>query len=651
MIGKKQTKDRITPASSSVRRRGNFAKILAMILVGVLVSVALEVSTHWFERIDRAGALPELRDNQSQLSSLPIMRPAPPANAEVWECEVVVVGGSLGGVAAAYHAMQTGAVTCLIELTPMLGGQISSQGVSAIDESTMMRDRQIFSTSWTHFKNVIASQIALPSGITDLKPKAIVADANSCWVGRLCFTPTAGAAAAEALLADGLVYAPSSRWATETAFKGAEFNQTGDRITAVYGVRRKARDVRYIPEGRLSREIVSWYSWESDSTFDKRAVRLQAPEGKQMIVIDATDTGELVGWANIPHRLGTESFATSGEKFAVSDNTDCTQAYTYPFVLAIRNDDGRSLDRLKQIQPGFSREEHRLDYNLDRFPMFVGNSFFNYRRIFSMARDDPFHATPRLGDMTIVNWNRGNDWGIMNPPLILTNKEIQSSGQRQNWLGGLNPMSLKEGENHALLFSEWLMETQATPEMPLTHLAGPGMPIPTQSGLSMYPYIREGRRILGRAAYGQDNFFIREQDIRNDMLSGRDFSSSVIGVTHYAIDMHGCRYRNWEPSGSSSSAPAGEDLVHPIFIPLESLIPQRLDNLLIGGKAIAVSHIVNASTRVHVGEWAAGSASGATAGWILKQQDRSLTPQAILDRKLMPKLQQHLLSQGITLRL
>jgi hypothetical protein len=66
---------------------------------------------------------------------------------------------------------------------------------------------------------------------------------------------------------------------------------------------------------------------------------------------------------------------------------------------------------------------------------------------------------------------------------------------------------------------------------------------------------------------------------------------------------------------------------------------------------MAVSHIVNASTRIHVGEWAAGSAAGVTAGWITKQQDVNLTPQSILSRGLMPKLQQYLQFQGVTLRL
>jgi hypothetical protein len=32
-----------------------------------------------------------------------------------------------------------------------------------------------------------------------------------------------------------------------------------------------------------------------------------------MVVVDATDTGELVGWARVPYRLGSEARATTGE--------------------------------------------------------------------------------------------------------------------------------------------------------------------------------------------------------------------------------------------------------------------------------------------------------------------------------------------------
>ncbi len=649
-------RDRLEPNQDFQNKKPSRLKlryVLVMLFVGVALSGAAARTWQMIgsqkTSIDLIAQNPNLPLPLLDRNGFPNLNPPPPLDAEVWECDVAIVGGSLGGVAAAYHSMKTGAITCLIELTPMLGGQVSSQGVSAIDESLLMRYRQKFPLSWTHFKNIIASQPALPPKYSYLKPNAVVADTNSCWVGNLCFTPYSGELASEEFLRESQRSAPKSRWETEVAFKGASFNEKGDRITAVHAVRRIPRDPNYLPQGRLSREIKSWFNWNPDETFDKKAIRLQAPAGKQMMVIDSTDTGELIAWANLPHRVGAEGFSTTGELHAVADNPECTQAFTFPFVLKIADDDGQSLRELQKVQPGFSREEHRKDYDLGRFPMFEGNSVFNYRRIVSMKRDDPFKASPAKGDMTVINWNRGNDWSLMNPPLILTDKQIREAGQQQNWLGGLNTKALKDGENHALLFAEWLMEKYVSSEFPLRLMAGPDSPMPTQSGLSMYPYIREGRRILGRTAYGQPEFFMREQDIRNDMADGRSFNPTSIGLTHYAIDMHGCRYRNWEPSKAPSSAPANEDKVLPIILPFESLIPQRIDNLLMGGKAIAVSHIVNAATRIHVGEWSAGAAAGAAAAWITLQNDPSLTPQAIIDRGQIRDLQTHLRSQGLLL--
>ncbi|NJN01831.1 MAG: FAD-dependent oxidoreductase [Leptolyngbyaceae cyanobacterium RM1_1_2] len=579
-------------------------------------------------------------NGRPQLSPLPVAQ-------EVWECEVVVVGGSLGGVAAASHAMNSGARTCLIELTPWLGGQISSQGVSAIDESRSMRARRNFSASWNAFKNLIAQQVVELPIWAEISPRR-VSDLNSCWVGELCFAPKAGAAAAQSWLQTAASKAPGSRWGTSIAFKGAAFDITGRNIIAVYAVKRIPRALDYVPHGLLSRELVSWYSWSADDTFEKVPIRLQAPPGKEMIVIDATDTGELIGWAGIPHMTGSDSRALTKEVNAPEQgNPDCTQGYTFPFALAIFDDGGGSLKMLERVQPGYSREEHQRWFDMEGFPMFDRGSLFNYRRILSTAPSDPMKGPSNPGDITLINWNLGNDWVWMDPPLILTDEKIETSKQRQNWLGGLDLDSLREGENHALLFSEWLIKNQSLPSLPLAHLAGPDSPLGTYSGLSMYPYIREGRRILGRTAYQQPMFMLLESDIREDLSVGRNFSATAVGLTHYDVDIHGCRYRNKEETGEASGASVKEFVVRPVQIPLESLIPQSVDNLLVGGKAIAVSHIVNAMTRVHYGEWSVGAAAGATAGWLVSTAEPELKAADIVAKGRMAELQAHLKHQGL----
>ncbi|XGV99025.1 MAG: FAD-dependent oxidoreductase [Leptolyngbya sp. BL-A-14] len=585
--------------------------------------------------------LPPLENGRPQLYPLPV-------TDEEWQCEVVVVGGSLGGVAAAAHAMQSGAITCLIELTPWLGGQISAQGVSAIDESRLMWDSGTFSQSWTKFKTIIEQQtVKLPSWVP-LTVEPRVENLNSCWVGRLCFSPQAGATAAQQLLKASSTNAPGSKWGTSIAFKGAEFDATGKLITTIHAVRRTPIQANYVPEGWFSRELGRWYSWQDDEVFSKQALRLHPFPGKQLLVIDATDTGELVGWAGIPHHLGTEAKTTTGEPNApINANPDCLQAFTYPFVLALHNDRGASLKVLADLKPDYSRQEHQREFSLKRYPMFEGaHNFFNYRRIVSMTRNNPFYDTSLLGDMTVVNWNRGNDWTWMNPPLLLNEPQIDATGQRQNWKGGLATIALRSAQEHALLFAEWLMKHKSTSKFPLMLMTGAQSPLGTTSGLSMVPYIREGRRIVGRSAYGQRDFMIREQDLRKDLSGGRDFNRTAIAVTHYAIDLHGCRYRNWQASDEATSAPVREANVRPLQIPLESLIPQGVDNLLIGGKSLAVTHIADAVTRTHYSEWSIGAAAGATAGWLSTQAPPNLSPAAI-PKRFMPELQRYLTEQGL----
>jgi hypothetical protein len=619
----------------------------------------------------------------NQLDQRPTLDPKPQPK-EIWNCEVVVIGGSLGGVAAAAQSMQSGAQTCLIELAPVLGGQISSQGVSAIDESNTMQREQNFAPSWQDFKRLIQSQTvqlpkwsqsdSVPASVMDLfnadsesdsfaEPVSqSVANLNSCWVGSLCFLPQIGAIASDKWLKEAAANAPESRWTTATAFKGAEFDPSGRVITAVYAVRRSPKDPNYVPTGRPSQELTHWYSWSADSKYDKTPIRLQPPEGKRMVVIDATDTGEFIGWAGIPYRLGSEAQATTSESFASrKDNPDCTQAFTYPFALAIHDDKGQSFKQLSALETAMPRQEHVKEFSLQNYPMFENGSLFHYRRILSTTQNSSVSGNPAPGDISMINWNKGNDWIWMNPPLIFNEQKIAESGQHKNWMGGINLTTLKQAEEHALVFAEWLMQTQATPEYPLAFLSGKDAPMGTLSGLSMMPYIREGRRILGRPAYGQPEFMLREPDLRKDMRGGRDLAPTAVGVTHYRVDLHGCRYRDWSHSWEASSAPLEKEvLIKPTIIPLEALIPQGVDNLLIGGKSIAATHIVNASTRVHYGEWVVGSAAGATAGWLVRRSpapappdatgqttELVLTPSDIPTKNLMSELQAHLEEQGL----
>ncbi|MGD1859617.1 MAG: FAD-dependent oxidoreductase [Leptolyngbyaceae cyanobacterium] len=643
------------------KRRATVLSIFAIMGIagGALLLQAFQVAASYFEVPATVGTVPvgETLTGSSALIGLqevkavngrPQISPLPQAK-EVWECEVVVVGGTLGGVAAAAHAMRAGAQTCLIELTPWLGGQISSQGVSAIDESRSMRSLQNFSQSWRDFKRIIRSQpVNLPDW-TGMSDRRFIHETNSCWVGSLCFLPRAGAAAAEQFLQSAQQASPQSQWATSTAFKGAAFDTSGRNITAVYAVKRISKQENYLPRGRLSDELYDWYAWSSNDQYEKISVRLQPPPGQRMIVIDATDTGEFIAWAQVPFRVGSDGKKVLDEPNApIESNPACTQAFTYPFVMAIVDDEGGSKQALARLETGLPKEEHRRSFGMEGFPMFHDRGLFNYRRIISRYPGKNGIARTTTGEWTMVNWTEGNDWNIMDDPLVMTQDVLQETGQYRNWMGGLSIRALKNGENHALLFAEWLIDYQATQEFPLTFLYGPDAPMWTRSGLSMVPYIREGRRIIGRPAYNQEQFMMTERDLRVDISGGREFAPTAVALTHYDIDIHGCRYRNWQPSFEATGASVNERLARPLPIPLEALVPVGVDNLLIGGKSIAGSHIVNAMTRVHHGEWSVGAAAGATAGWLTEvAQPADLTPAQIVVTNQIGDLQNFLVEQKL----
>lgn len=270
------------------------------------------------------------------------------------------------------------------------------------------------------------------------------------------------------------------------------------------------------------------------------------------------------------------------------------------------------------------------------------------------------------------NWTWGNDYrpGTAKDNLIYTRDQLKRLGQLNDggWLGGLRTESLFKGEQNALGFYYWLVEgttdSQLGDGVKKPHpnqklLTGLDSPMGTVHGLSKYPYMREARRIIGRESYAYPNgFTINEIDISRinyeddyyrqnltpdtyrrlvGLLSGLEGINVIngeispdevklrtrstiypdsIGIGHYAIDFHPCmteypheKAGNTEREGERR----GQGQAYPFQIPLSALIPQKIDNLLVSGKAIATSHIAAAAYRVHSFEWSSGAAVGTTA--------------------------------------
>jgi hypothetical protein len=568
-------------------------------------------------------------------------------------CEIFIAGGGLGGVAAAYDALQLGRQVCMTEISDWIGGQVSAQGVSALDERPLQRENDIFPRGYSEFRRRVREKYG-----GDPNP-------GKCWVSVLCFSPQVGHQVIREML-DPYLQSGQLRLFTETVVKDLEI--ADDQIRSVQAIRNIPKHAGVEPEqrGDLSTYLLDFYRLEPTDDWDKEILRFEPPPERQdktlpWVVIDATETGELLPLARVPYRLGTDGQSRWEPSSKPYVDPYCTQGFTYTFVME------RFPVPQVPVKPEFYNDPLHGPYYSYEHPRFNFALIFTYRRIRGQVFGFGEEAI-RVGDQSMQNWTWGNDWRITGPEmnLILTHEQLQASGQLQpgGWMGGLRVEALRRAEQHAKGFFYWLVAgrtdfllQQEDPNfqkdfyLRYAYLRGPNTPMGTASGLSKYPYIRESRRIIGRPSLSYpEGFTIYESDIttrESELNRGRPFIFyDSVGVGQYPIDFHDCLLPGFSlPPSNNKDAQAPS---YPYQIPLRALIPQRIDNLLAGNKNIATSRIASASYRVHPVEWAIGTAAGHTAHFAL---ERDLIPAAIveeplLDLRLLPALQAQIQSLG-----
>ncbi|OWU64718.1 MAG: hypothetical protein CBB60_008390 [Armatimonadetes bacterium Cent15-Ar3] len=155
----------------------------------------------------------------------------------------------------------------------------------------------------------------------------------------------------------------------------------------------------------------------------------------------------------------------------------------------------------------------------------------------------------------------------------------------------------------------------------------------TTDGFAKYPYIREARRI-------QAEYVVKEQDVAAYTNEGKDRAPSFadsVGVGAYRIDLH----------PSTNGANTIDTSTLPFEIPLRSLVPTRMKNLIPACKNLGVTHITNGCYRLHPVEWNIGESAAALASYTLRMGS-SQAVSASADS--VKELRALLVSQGVELR-
>jgi hypothetical protein len=516
------------------------------------------------------------------------------------KADVAIIGGGLGGCAAALAALRHGETVVLTEPTDWIGGQLTQQAVPP-DEHP-----------WIEKFGANASYMALRRGIRSYYREHYLLSAEAAAqpylnpgngsVSKLCHEPRVALAVLTAMLAP---YASAGRLTVLLEHSPIRAESRGDLVKSV-----TVRDLR---------------------SGDERTVL--AP-----YFLDATELGDLLPLAGVEFVTGFEAKAVTGELHAPeAAQTENQQSFTCCFAMDYIPGADHTIERpaeyafwrdyVPKLNPSwpcrlFGDATDPVTLKPRRFvfdPDGVGQGFWVYRRI-ADARN--FRPGLYPGGMTLVNWPQ-NDY----------------------WLGNLIGVSPEEAAKNvarakglSLSLLYWLQTEAPRPDGKAGWKGLRLRPdvVGTADGLAKSPYVRESRRIKAEFTVVEAHVGTeaRRKALGREDVAAERFDDSV-GVGSYRIDLH--------PSSGGDNYIDVSSL--PFQVPLGALIPRRVENVLPACKNLGVTHITNGCYRLHPVEWGIGEAAGALASFCL---GRKATPRGVRNTpKLLREFQAYLLSQGI----
>lgn len=516
--------------------------------------------------------------------------------------QVCIAGAGCGGVAAAIELLKAGKDIVLIEPTPLLGGQLSSQGVPP-DEHQWIEGEgpnapgfHGATSSYVEFRNRIRAHYREHESLTpDAKANAKL-NPGGGWVSRLCFAPRLADRVISDMLHQAEQQGPGSLvLLAESSVVACEAEDGKDRL------------------GPLTVQ-----------TRDGHVVIVHAD-----LFLDATETGDLLELGQVEHAIGAESVRVYDERHARTDlpfGIDCDpldqQAFTWCFAMEHRPGEDHTItkpdsyDAWRSYIPAMSpawtgplfswivpshNEAGRRRFGLTPPPEQPQEwELWGYRAIV----DAKIHTDGRPG-VSLFNCVQIDYWGA---PLLGVSAEARDK-------------ALADAREQSLSFFYW-MQTEAPRHDGASRLGYPGLKLRgdelgSSDGLALAPYIREPRRLSARTMLTERHVGTEQRSDRKDQAGspfgvGELFEDSV-AVGHYPIDLHpSCVGRNSVYVDAC-----------PFRVPMGALVPVRISNLIAAGKCLGVSHVANGSTRLHPVEWGIGAAAGVIAAECL---DRDISP-------------------------
>ena len=327
-----------------------------------------------------------------------------------------------------------------------------------------------------------------------------------------------------------------------------------------------------------------------------RSVRFRHKKtGEELIVtakvfIDATELGDVMKAAGVAYDLGMEASSITGENVGIEQSNNIVQDLTY---VATLKDFGRGTDRTIPKPANYDPAEFDgacTDYYHDKTrkaPTVDAQKMLDYGKL--------------PNNKYMINWpNYGNDTYL--------NVVEMNEAQREK--------ELIKAKQTTLRFVYFIQQ-----QLGFKHLGLADDEFPTEDGLALMPYHREGRRVKGLVRMTMRN-------IAEPFSYGDALYRTGISVGDYPIDHHHKKNEEAPQHLEFYSIPS-------FNVPLGALIPQNFDNLIIAEKGISVSNVVNGTTRLQPCVLLTGQAAGTLAALSSQQ---GVKPQQVPVRSVQQQL-------------
>jgi hypothetical protein len=490
---------------------------------------------------------------------------APRFPSDVPTCQVLVVGGGLGGVAAAEDLAQQGMSVILTESTSHLGGQLTTEYVSTPDENKFIELQPGSGTlHYRELREQVRSYYRQMPAIVPGRERNV----GQCWVSGI----SGESAVWEQAIRDRL--APLTRL-------------SGIRQILL---RHALLDIqRYPGNGEVS--YADFLNLDTG-----KIIRIGA-----RYILDATATGDVLNLGGSPWTIGQEAQSVYKEPDApLEAHPEWVQSFTYCFTVRWtpsgpqpimpkpdEYDFFKSLGNYSLAYDYANRQNNAEYQMLSRAPNTAG-PFWTYRRLVAASS---FTGNPAYSqDISQINW-QGNDFTLEN--------FIGKSPEEQVRI-------LKRAKAYAQGFLYWLQTECPRDDGGIGYPEiQPAVDELGNDGFAPFPYVRESRRLIAVSPLTERDM-IPDSSQQNQM-TGIDFPDSA-GLACYPIDIHPAQ---GEPPHNIKGLP--------YELPLGAFIAvSGPDNVLPAALDLGASRLAGASARVHPAEWLTGEIAGNIAAFCLK---------------------------------